>query len=183
MDQSQNNWVERTWYGGSPMVWLLLPFSVLFSLMVRLRRYLYAKGVLGVSRIEVPVIVVGNISVGGTGKTPLTVWLAQELGRKGFTPGIISRGYRGKVGAVPRVVADDSDPAVVGDEPLLLQQLSRGLVVVHPDRVAAARLAIEEGADLILSDDGLQHYSLARDFEIAVQTLSAMWNMFYVQLQ
>ena len=115
-----------------------------------------------------PVIVVGNITVGGSGKTPLTIALASELARRGWRPGIVSRGYRATSSA-PRAVGVDDDPDVVGDEPLLLART--GLPVwIGADRPAAARalLAAHPDRDLIIADDGLQHYALARDIEIAV---------------
>jgi tetraacyldisaccharide 4'-kinase len=118
--------------------------------------------------VSAPVVIVGNIAVGGTGKTPLTIWLAQQLAARGYKPGIISRGYHGRVGPKPMEVTSDSDPAIVGDEAVLIANRSEYPVVVHPDRVAAANLAIDLGANVIVSDDGLQHYRLARDFEITV---------------
>lgn len=168
MRRSNDSWVEKIWYGHSRKVWLLVPFSRLYELILVCRNYLYRSGIFKAHSVGVPVIIVGNITVGGTGKTPLTIWLAKTLKEKGLTPGIISRGYRGNVGATPVVAAPDSDPAVVGDEAILLATDSGCPVVVHPDRVAAARKAIETGADVIIADDGLQHYRLARNFEIAV---------------
>lgn len=168
MRRSNDSWVEKIWYGHSRKVWLLVPFSRLYQIILACRNYLYRSGVFQAHSVEVPVIIVGNITVGGTGKTPLTIWLAKMLGDKGMSPGIISRGYRGNVGATPVVATPDSDPAVVGDEAILLATDSGCPVVVHPDRVAAARKAIETGADVIIADDGLQHYRLARNFEIAV---------------
>jgi tetraacyldisaccharide 4'-kinase len=160
--------VTRIWYGGSPFYRLLLPLTWLYSLVVAVRRWLYRASILKASRVGVPVIVVGNISAGGTGKTPVTLWLAKSLSNRGFRPGIVSRGYGGNPGERPRLVAADSDPAVVGDEAILLAARCECPVVVHPDRVAAASVAVEAGADVVISDDGLQHYRLARDFEIAV---------------
>ncbi len=168
MRRSNDNWVDRVWYGYSPLVWLLVPLSWLFEAIVRFRTYLYQSGFLQAYRVAVPVIIVGNITVGGTGKTPLTIWLAKELRRKGFSPGIICRGYRGKVGSKPVLADTGSDPAVVGDEAILLATASGCPVVVHPERVAAATKAIELGVNVIIADDGLQHYRLARDCEIAV---------------
>ena len=168
MSRRNDNWVQKTWYGGSSLRWLLQPLTWIFSAGVACRQFLYATGLLRTQQVSVPVIVVGNITVGGTGKTPLTLWLAQQLTEKGFKPGIISRGYRGMVGAHPLEVTADSETAVAGDEAVLLAKRSECPVVVHPDRVAAAKLAIELGADVIVSDDGLQHYRLGRDFEIAV---------------
>ena len=147
----------------------LRPVSLLFSGLVRLRRSAYRRGLLTSHRLGVPVVVVGNITVGGTGKTPLIVALAAELERRGYRPGVVSRGYGARIEGEPRVVRPDSDPRSVGDEPLLIRRRAGVPVVVHPDRVAAGRklLAVAD-CDVILSDDGLQHYRLARDFEIAV---------------
>jgi len=156
------------WYGSSLVRWIFVPLSWLFAAAIACRRFLYRRGLLRSHSVAVPVIVVGNITVGGTGKTPLTIWLANALREKGMSPGIISRGYRGKVGATPLAATAQSDPAVVGDEAILLATQSGCSVVVHPERVAAAQKAIELGADIIIADDGLQHYRLARDFEIAV---------------
>lgn len=145
-----------------------MPLSLLYKAIIAGKAYLYRSGLKKAQRVSVPVIIIGNITAGGTGKTPLTIWLAKNLKERGFTPGIISRGYRGKVGAVPVSANASSDPAVVGDEAILLATASDCLVVVHPDRVAAAIKAIDTGVDVIIADDGLQHSRLARDCEIAV---------------
>jgi tetraacyldisaccharide 4'-kinase len=168
MSRSGDTLAEKIWYGDSALRWLLLPFTWIYSAVTACRRYLYSSGILRVHKLHVPVIVVGNITAGGTGKTPLTLWFAEQLAAKGYQPGIISRGYRGSVGPEPVVVTAGSDPAIVGDEAVLMATRSACPVVVHPDRVAAANAAIEQGADLIISDDGLQHYRLGRDFEVAV---------------
>lgn len=162
------SWLQGVWYGQSSFRFLLLPFAWAYATTIACRRALYAAGIRKSYRLPVPVIVVGNITAGGTGKTPLSIWLAQQLAGDALRPAIIGRGYRGRVGAKPLEVSADSDPAIVGDEAVLMARRCNCPVVVHPDRVAAARLAIELGADIILSDDGLQHYRLQRDFEIAV---------------
>jgi tetraacyldisaccharide 4'-kinase len=134
-----------------------------------LRRLLYRIGVLHSERLAVPVIVVGNITVGGSGKTPLVLWLAEFLRRHGYRPGLISRGYGGKAGCWPQAVDAGSEPRVVGDEALLLARRSGCPMAVGPDRVAAAsQLIAEHDVDIIISDDGMQHYRLGRDIEIAV---------------
>lgn len=147
----------------------MLPVALIFSLLVRLRRTLYRRGWLSSERLSVPVVVVGNITVGGAGKTPLILHLAEALRQQGRHPGIISRGYGGSA-AIPKVVTRASDTSEVGDEPLLLARRSGSPVVIGRDRVAAARalLAAHPECDVILADDGLQHYRLARDVEIAV---------------
>ena len=162
------NWVHRTWYEGGVLAWILLPLSGLFWLLLSLRRLLYATGVLSTSRAGAPVVVVGNITAGGTGKTPVVLWLAGELAARGFHPGIVSRGYGGSKSGTSMRVEGDSDPAVVGDEPVLLARRSGCPVVVDPDRVRAAQMLVDDGVTVILADDGLQHYRLGRDYEICV---------------
>ena len=137
--------------------------------LVALRRALYRLGLLGRERLPVPVVVIGNITVGGTGKTPLVIYLASALRALGRCPGIVSRGYRGDATQVSEVTAG-SDPGVVGDEALLLARRSGCPVFAGRDRVAAARalLAGHPECDVILADDGLQHYRLFRDVEIAM---------------
>lgn len=148
---------------------LLYPLALIFSVLAALRRGLYRAGFLPVRYLPVPVIVVGNLTVGGTGKTPLIIHLAESLRTRGMHPGIISRGYRGTAKAAT-AVTPQSDPAAVGDEPLLLAQRSECPVFVGRDRVAAgeALLVKHPTCDVILADDGLQHYRLGRDIEIAV---------------
>jgi tetraacyldisaccharide 4'-kinase len=114
------------------------------------------------------VIVIGNIAVGGAGKTPITLWLAEKLKSSGRSPAIISRGYGGRESSSTILVTGDSDPELVGDEPVLLARRSGCPVFVDPNRVRAAASAVHAGADLILSDDGLQHYRLRRNIEIAI---------------
>jgi tetraacyldisaccharide 4'-kinase len=164
------NWLEKQW--GQRNLWsalLLLPLSWLFGCIVALRRLAYRTALCRSQRLPVPVIVVGNISVGGTGKTPLVLWLVERLREHGYKPGIISRGYGGKAQR-PQGVAATSDPFLLGDEPVLLARRARCPVWVGRDRVAAGRalLAAHQDCDVIISDDGLQHYALQRDVEIAV---------------
>ncbi|HET7776506.1 MAG TPA: tetraacyldisaccharide 4'-kinase [Azospira sp.] len=156
---------------------LLTPVSWLFRGAVALRRLAFRRGWLGAARLPVPVVVVGNIIVGGAGKTPLTLYLAQQLRAAGRHPGIVSRGYGGAqegVAAVP----PGATPAQVGDEPLLLARESGCPVWIGRDRAAAARalLAAQPECDVILCDDGLQHYRLARDVEIAVCDVRGLGN-------
>lgn len=160
--------INKVWYGKSWFSIVLLPLTVVFAFVAALRRLLYRRGVLASSRIPVPVIVVGNITVGGAGKTPATLWLANLLMSKGMHPAIISRGYGSKAVSQPVHVTADSDADQVGDEPVLLARRSGCPVFVDADRVRAANCAVSNGADVILSDDGLQHYRLQRDIEIAV---------------
>ncbi|MEK6550937.1 MAG: tetraacyldisaccharide 4'-kinase [Pseudomonadota bacterium] len=157
------------WYRRTPLSWLLWPVSWLYCLLVGCRRFLYRTGVFKSQSLPAPVIVVGNLTVGGSGKTPLVIWLARHLRDRGYRPGIVTRGYGGSLLRPPQRVTTASDPAIVGDEPLLLARHAGCPVMADADRVRAARaLATELQCNLILSDDGLQHYRLARDIEIAV---------------
>jgi len=158
------------WYrpGLTPATALLVPLSALFGALAALRRGLYRAGWLRVTRLPVPVVVVGNIGVGGAGKTPLTRALAAALRLRGRRPGIVSRGYKSAADR-PREVHSGDDAAAVGDEPLL-HAADGHPIVIGRDRVAAARLllATHPEVDVVLADDGLQHYALARDLEIVV---------------
>ena len=157
------------WYGKSPMRYALWPVSTVYRGLARLRRTAYQRGWRPTVEAAVPVIVVGNVSVGGTGKTPFVIWLADQLKQRGRKVGIVTRGYRGKGTEWPRAVAADSDPEEVGDEPVLLARRTSCPVVAGPDRVACVEALLEHTrVDVVLSDDGLQHYRLARAFEIAV---------------
>ncbi len=161
--------LERLWYQAGPGAALLAPLGWLYCALAGLRRRLYRAGVLASVRLPVPVIVVGNITVGGTGKTPLVIWLARLLRARGYRPGIVTRGYRGRAAHWPQDVQADSAPAAVGDEPVLLARHGGCPVTADPDRVRAAlRLVHTHGCNVIVSDDGLQHYRLGRDIEIAV---------------
>jgi tetraacyldisaccharide 4'-kinase len=160
-------WLQHQWFTQRRprlALWFLLPLAALFFLLSRLQR-----GLTKPQRLPVPVVVVGNITVGGTGKTPLTLWLAERLRAAGPRPGIVSRGYGGSA-VTPSPVGRDDSPAEVGDEPLLLARRSGVPVWVGRDRVAAGRalLAAHPEVDLLLCDDGLQHHRLGRDVELAV---------------
>jgi tetraacyldisaccharide 4'-kinase len=165
-----SEFAARHWYRLSPLSVLLAPLSLIFRAAVALRRLLFRLGVLASASAGIPVIVVGNLTVGGTGKTPLVLALAAALRSKGFKPGILSRGYGG-ASASPRAVASGDDAEQAGDEPLLLAERSGCPVWIGADRVAAARAlrAAHPECDIVLCDDGLQHYRLRRDFEIAVE--------------
>lgn len=161
--------LDYYWYARSPWLLLLTPLSLVFRVVVWLRRFAYRAGLLRSYKVSLPVIIAGNITAGGTGKTPLVIWLADYLRGKGYRPGIISRGYGGKASSWPQQVRPDSDPTMVGDEAVLLAGATRCPMAVGPDRVAAARALIEHSdCNVILSDDGLQHYALQRDIEIVV---------------
>jgi tetraacyldisaccharide 4'-kinase len=160
-------WLEHVWYAGTPPPWWLRPWSLLYAGAAGLRRLSYARRWRAATRLPAPVLIVGNLSVGGTGKTPLVHWLVERLRERGLRPGIVSRGYGGSTAAVRLIDAAD-DPGVVGDETVLLATRTQAPVAVGRDRPAAARLLTEAGCDVIVSDDGLQHYALARDCEIVV---------------
>jgi len=164
-----SNYLQSLWYGRSPLRFALAPISLLFCSVVKIRRLAYYYNILKNQQVPVPVIIIGNITVGGTGKTPLVIWLAQFLKQQGFQPAIVSRGYGGKAQHWPQQVRADSDPNVVGDEPILLAKHSECPVAVAPQRILAIQALLKKYAcDVIISDDGLQHYALQRDIEIAV---------------
>ncbi len=160
--------IEHFWYRLRPAHLVLIPLSLLFGAAVWTRRALYARGILRSERPAVPVVVVGNITVGGTGKTPLVLWLAELVRSQGWRPGIVTRGYGGTQQV--QEVTVNSDPVSAGDEPVLLARRSGVPVFAGRRRTAAARalLAAHPECDMLISDDGLQHYALARDIELAV---------------
>lgn len=160
--------LEHFWYRVRPAHVVLYPLSLVFGAVASARRALFRLGWLRSERMPVPVIVVGNISVGGTGKTPLVVWLADRLREDGFHPGIVTRGYGGTEQL--QEVKPDSNPAAAGDEPVLLARRCDVPVFAGRNRPAAARALLDAYpyCDVIISDDGLQHYALARDIEAAV---------------
>lgn len=171
MSERENwaHWLEGQWYTYTPWHVLLWPISMVFRAVVALRRAFYHLGYFRIERLPVPVIVVGNITVGGAGKTPTVLWLVDYLKQQGRYPGIVSRGY-GSNAFHPRLVTALSNPDVVGDEPLLLARRSGCPVWVGKDRVATARelLNTHPECDVLVCDDGLQHYRLGRDMEVVV---------------
>lgn len=161
--------LERSWYRQCGWSLLLAPLSLLYGLVVRLRRMAYRRGWLKTVRLAVPVIVIGNITVGGSGKTPLTAYIAHYLRQQGLKVGIVSRGYGGKAPYYPLLVDATTPAAQAGDEPVLLAHRGDAVVVVDPVRPRAGQYLIDQyDVDIILADDGLQHYALARDAEITV---------------
>lgn len=158
--------LEAMWYSGARPLWLA-PLSFLYGAVMATRGFLYRIGLRDRARMPVPVVVIGNLTVGGTGKTPLVAWLSTHLAACGLRVAIVSRGYGGRASGVTRVTIH-SRPSEVGDEPLLLARRAQATVFVGKDRVAAARQAVAEGADIVLADDGLQHLRLMRDCEIVV---------------
>lgn len=163
-------WLTDSWYQTNhPLRWLLMPLSALYRVIIASRKILYRWGCLHSEKLSVPVIVVGNITVGGTGKTPFVIWLTQILQHAGYRPGIISRGYGADNNQFPRQVTRHSDPSDVGDEPVMLSRRCDCPVVVDPQRTRGAHFLIDQfDCNVIVTDDGLQHYALQRDIEIAI---------------
>ncbi len=160
--------IDAYWYSQNPVAWLLLPVSAIYCLLVFLRRALYKTRLIKSYKLPVPVIIVGNITVGGTGKTPLLIALVAMLQQKGYRPGVVSRGYGGSVTG-ERLVKESDDAGMIGDEPCLILKRTGCQLVVGRDRVAAAQLLLTKSdCNVILSDDGLQHYRMQRDVEIAI---------------
>lgn len=166
-------WIERVWYQQPwykwPIIILMLPLTWLFWLISRLRRGAFLLGFKTSIKVSAQVIIVGNISVGGNGKTPLVVHLAKFLAANGYHPGVLSRGYGGQSESYPCTVTQDSQPEQVGDEPVLMRQHVTCPMVVDPKRARGAQFLIDtHHCDVIICDDGLQHYALQRDIEIVV---------------
>lgn len=157
-------WCHKTFF-----TYCLVPLSWVYRFIISIRKRLFQLGIKKVTYFPIPIVVVGNITVGGTGKTPLVIELANRFKTQGYKVGIVSRGYGGKVTRNPQVVLEISDPHLVGDEPLLLHKRTQCPVVVCSNRVLAVKKLIQDfSCNLVISDDGLQHYALARDLEIAV---------------
>lgn len=163
----ERSW-QRWWFLWLPPFPLLVLPAALFGAVVALRRGLYRHGLLPRTRLPVPVIVVGNISVGGNGKTPFTQWLVQLLQDRGYRPAVLSRGYGARKGPRPLRVDSSLTAADCGDEPLLIAQTTGAPVYVDANRARAGRRAIADGANVLVCDDGLQHYRLRRDIEIVL---------------
>lgn len=162
-------WLEDHWYKEMYISAWFMPLSMLYLDVMRFRRFLYRVGFKKSHRLPVPVIVVGNITVGGTGKTPLVIWLVDLLKQQGYNPGVISRGYAGSAEDGLHVVKPESEAGKLGDEPVLIARRAACPVVVGVDRPAAARkLLADFDCDVVISDDGLQHHALQRDIEIVV---------------
>lgn len=162
-------WFNSLWYGNKPLRFLLWPLSLVFRFVIYLRRFAYQVGLLKTTRFPIPIIVVGNLTVGGTGKTPLVIYIVKQLQSHGYRPGIISRGYGGRLTAQPILVTPSHSAHDVGDEVVMLARHCECPVVVAKNRVAAvAYLMAHTECNVVISDDGLQHYALARDIEIVV---------------
>lgn len=151
------------------LIYLLVPFSYIFRLIILIRRFLYKKNILKTHDFSVPIIVVGNITVGGTGKTPFVIWLAKLLKSHGYRPGIVSRGVGGKKQVKPHLVSSADSSKIVGDEALLLTNHTGCPVMIAMNRSLAVKKILQENhCDIIISDDGLQHYALDREMEIVI---------------
>jgi tetraacyldisaccharide 4'-kinase len=171
----------RHWYRRGAVAWLLWPVSLAFRLVVFVRRLFFRIHLLKSEHPGIPVIVVGNLVAGGSGKTPLVLWIAEFLKSKGWSPAIVSRGY-GSVETAPRAASITSEPAQVGDEPIILSRRSGCPVWVGADRTAVIRAlrARHKDVDVVILDDGLQHYRLRRDVEIAVVDRRGFGNRFFL---
>ena len=161
--------IAPIWSGESPLWLLLLPLSWLYGLVSGIIRLLYRLGLKRAWRAPVPVVVVGNLTAGGNGKTPVVIWLVEQLQKRGIRPGVVSRGYGGKAAHYPLRLTPDTTTAEAGDEPVLIYQRTGAPVAVSPVRSDAVQaLLAEHDVQIIITDDGLQHYALARDKEIVV---------------
>lgn len=168
------NKIRARWYGSGKIHWWHRFGAKLFSFVVATRKKLYAIGLFKTHRLKVPVIVVGNITAGGGGKTPMVIWLASHLKSLGYKPGIISRGYGGKRKVEPMFVTANANPVATGDEPLLMAKKTQLPVMVGKDRVKAAKSLIQNyPVNILIADDGMQHLPLGRDAEIVM--LDAKW--------
>lgn len=161
--------ITKIWSGQNKLYWLLIPFSLVYGLIVFSRRILYKFGLIKSWRAPIPVIVVGNLSVGGTGKTPLVIYLVEQFTAKGYKVGVVSRGYGGKSAQYPIIVTEQTSPKIAGDEPVLIYQRTHVPLAVSPIRRDAVQALLNHHSlDLIITDDGLQHYALQRNIEIVV---------------
>ncbi|SUX74571.1 tetraacyldisaccharide 4'-kinase [Citrobacter freundii] len=161
--------IARIWSGESPLWRLLLPLSWLYGLVSGGIRLCYKLGIKRAWRAPVPVVVVGNLTAGGNGKTPVVIWLVEQLRQRGIRVGVVSRGYGGKAAAYPLLLTADTTTAEAGDEPVLIAQRTGVPVAVSPVRSDAVKAILaQHDVQIIVTDDGLQHYRLARDVEIVV---------------
>lgn len=161
--------IERIWSGQSWLYILLLPLSFLYGLITLVRCACYKVGLFRSWKAPIPIVVVGNLTAGGNGKTPVVIWLVESLMKKGYRVGVVSRGYGGKSSYYPLILSADTSTEQAGDEPVLIFHRTKAPVAVAPKRSEAVKALIEHNAlDVIITDDGLQHYALARDYEIVV---------------
>lgn len=175
--------LQKAWYGDKKWVWLLLPLTLIFFCLSNLRKLFYKIGVFTSSKPKAFVIIVGNISVGGNGKTPTVIAICEHLAYQGLRCGVLSRGYGGSQTHFPHLVQDLDSPSLVGDEPMLMQRRLACPVVIDPKRVRGANYLYEEhDCDVIICDDGLQHYALQRNFEIVVMDARGVGNGFLMPM-
>ncbi len=161
--------IARIWSGESPLWLLLLPLSWLYGLVSGLIRLSYKVGLKRAWRAPVPVVVVGNLTAGGNGKTPVVIWLVEQLTKRGIRVGVVSRGYGGKAERYPLLLTGQTTTAQAGDEPVLIFQRTGAPVAVSPVRSEAVQTLLSQtDVQMVITDDGLQHYALARDKEIVV---------------
>ncbi|CAI0984809.1 Tetraacyldisaccharide 4'-kinase [Serratia fonticola] len=161
--------IERIWSGSSLVYLLLLPLSWLYGLVSGLIRLSYRCGLRKSWRAPVPVVIVGNLTAGGNGKTPMVIWLVEQLQQRGYRVGVVSRGYGGKSAVYPLLLDAQTTTRQAGDEPVLIFQRTGAPVAISPKRAEAVQALLNQGKlDLIITDDGLQHYALQRDFELVV---------------
>ena len=167
--QDRTSYLEKAWYKKSSWLWILWPLSLITKKISEKRLKKFLSGKTKPWKPDIPVIVVGNIVAGGTGKTPFVIWLAKKLTNLGYKPGVISRGYGGKAKKYPLVLDESTKVKMSGDEPRLIFHNAKVPVYVSPNRVQAAKRMVEDTeCDVIISDDGLQHYALGRDVEIVI---------------
>jgi len=164
--------IEKVWFQRHQAKWLLvpllLPLTILFGILTALRRTCYKLAIFKSYRVKKPVVVVGNIGIGGNGKTPFVLYLIEQCLKQGIKPGVISRGYGGKAPHYPYLLDEKSTAVEAGDEPILIYNRCAVPVVVGSDRIASAKLLMKQGCDIIIADDGLQHYRLVRDVELII---------------
>ncbi|GGC81993.1 tetraacyldisaccharide 4'-kinase [Vreelandella lutescens] len=160
-------WLKAA-YGGSAWLAPLYPLGSLYRYLACRREQRYRRGNAPIWQASVPVIVVGNITLGGTGKSPLVAWLSRWLQEQGYSPGIVTRGYGGKAPHYPLLVTPSTDPQHSGDEPLMLAQQTGVPVIADPQRARGAQALVQQGCNIVISDDGLQHLALGRDIELVV---------------
>ncbi|WMY95420.1 MAG: tetraacyldisaccharide 4'-kinase [Arsenophonus sp.] len=162
--------IEKIWLGNSWLYILLIPFSILYGIIIKLRNIAYHIGIFNIWKAPIPIVVVGNLSVGGNGKTPVVIWLVEKLTLKGYNVAVVSRGYAGKAKSYPILVNKSVSIEETGDEPALIYLRTGVPVAVSPKRVEAVKILLRlyPALDLIIADDGLQHYALKRDYEILV---------------
>ncbi|SHO58817.1 tetraacyldisaccharide 4'-kinase [Vibrio quintilis] len=164
--------IEKLWFSNHWLRWILAPvlwpLSLVYKYVSETRKQTYSSGRKPVYRPQIPIVIVGNITAGGNGKTPVVIWLVEMLLQHGMKPGVVSRGYGGKSSVYPLLLSEETAVEACGDEPMLIYQRTGVPVAVDPVRSSAVKMLLSEGVDIIITDDGLQHYALARDIEIVV---------------